>query len=46
VHPYRVVEVDLATGEILGSVTLQSVELNQQLPDVYFEDLASIVPEL
>lgn len=46
VHPHSVVEVDLATGEILTRVTLESLELNQPLPEDYFSDLINAVPEL
>ena len=46
VHPHSVVEVDLASGEILSRITLESLELNRQLPEDYFSDLVNTVPEL
>jgi len=46
VHPHSVVEVDLASGEILSRVTLESLELNKPLPEDYFGDLVKTVPEL
>lgn len=44
VHPHRVEEVDLKTGETLVEIDLLSLELNQELPDSYFTDLVGEVP--
>lgn len=44
VHPHRVEEVDLKTGETLVAVSLLSLELNEELPNGYFVDLERNVP--
>ena len=46
VHPHRVVEVDLKTGETLVQITLQSLEINKNLPERYFSDLVQEIPEI
>ena len=46
VHPHRVVEVDLKTGETLVDITLLSMELNVELPGSYYRDLVREVPEI
>lgn len=46
VHPHHVIEVDLGSGEVLGQVTLESLELNKQLPENYFRDLVNIAPDI
>ncbi|MDJ0709526.1 MAG: hypothetical protein QNJ14_04000 [Woeseiaceae bacterium] len=45
VHPHRVLEVDLKTGETLVDVTLLSMDLNVELAGNYFRDLIREVPE-
>ena len=44
-HPHRVVEVNMATGEVLVRLTLQAIELNKELPENYFSDLVQVIPE-
>lgn len=46
VHPHRVVEVDLKSGETLAETTVLSVQLNVELPKGYFRDLVRIIPEI
>lgn len=46
VHPHSVVEIDLASGDVLGRITLESLELNKALPQGYFSDLTNLSPEL
>jgi len=45
VHPHSVIEVDLGSGEILNRVTLESLEINKELPEGYFGDLVHLTPE-
>ncbi|MDJ0654606.1 MAG: hypothetical protein QNJ40_10655 [Xanthomonadales bacterium] len=45
VHPHRVEEVDLKTGETLVRVTVHSVRLNVPLSAEYFDNLVSEVPQ-
>ena len=45
VHPHKVVEVDLRSGETLVDVTLLALQINTQIPEQYFFDLVDIVPE-
>ena len=44
VHPHKVIETDLQTGETLVDITLLAVELNPMLPENYFVDLIKKVP--
>ena len=46
VHPHSVVEVDLATDDVLTRITLQELKINVELAPAYFEDLVQTVPSL
>lgn len=45
-HPHKVLEVDLKTGEVLVDVTLLSMDVNVELSGAYFQDLVREVPEI
>lgn len=45
-HPHRVVEVDLKTGNTLVEVTLLSMTINVELPGDYFRNLVREVPQI
>ena len=45
VHPHRIVEVDLHSGNVLAETTVHATELNVDLSERYFTDLVGEVPE-
>ena len=46
VHPFKVEEIDLGTGEKLVDITLRSLTVNNDIPENYFTDLEGVIPNL